>query len=47
MTTSEITNRNTKTGVAAIVVDKLLVWRNTNNGPIANVMFAISNKNLR
>ena len=47
MMTSEITNKDRKIEVAAIVVDKLLDPRNTNNGPTANVKLAISNVSFK
>jgi len=43
MMTSEIANKDRKTEVAAIVVDKLSDPRNTNNGPTASVKLAVSN----
>jgi hypothetical protein len=45
--TSEITNKDGKTGVTAIVVDKLLDWRNTIKEATANTKLAISKENLR
>lgn len=47
MMTSEITNKDGKTGVTAIVVDKLLDWRNTIKEATANTKLAISKENLR
>lgn len=47
MMTSEITNKDGKTWVTAIVVDKLLDWRNTIKEATANPKLAISKENLR
>jgi len=47
MMTSEITNKDRKTEVATIVVDKLSDPRNTNNGPTANAKLAISNVSFK
>ncbi|MDH5267261.1 MAG: hypothetical protein OEW62_06235 [Candidatus Bathyarchaeota archaeon] len=47
MTTSETTNKARQTVVAITVSAKLLIRRNTINGPTAKAMLAISKENLR